>query len=95
MEIRIDLGELRLALARCKIFWNAVGTINPRPPGLHNDLIQHLKKLMSRTLAWYIRPQREFNSSVVRPLTSSLVLLKTSLMETPPTRLEYFNPVLI
>jgi hypothetical protein len=47
---------------------NAVGTVNPRPPGLHNDLVQLVKRLLARLLAWYARPQRELNLSVVRSL---------------------------
>lgn len=99
MEVRIDPGEVRSALATCKIFSNAVGSINPRPPGLHNDLIQHIKKLMSRLLAWYTRPQREFNSSVVRSLdilASSIENLQTNLqaMDGRLTQLERDNTAL-
>jgi ubiquinone/menaquinone biosynthesis C-methylase UbiE len=80
MEILIDLGDLRHAVSTCKMLSNAVGTINQRPPGLHNDLIQHLKKLMSRLLAWYTRPRCE---SVVRSLdiiVSSFENLQTNLL---------------
>ncbi|HLW79145.1 MAG TPA: methyltransferase domain-containing protein, partial [Terriglobia bacterium] len=93
MDIRIDLEELRHALATCQRLSNAVGTINPRPPGLQNDLIQHPKKLMSRLLDRYTRSQREFNSSVVRSLdilASSLENLQTTLqaLDGRLTRLE-------
>lgn len=64
----VDLGELRRSLDECKTLLNAVGTINPRPPGLHNELIQLVKKLIARMLAWYTRPLKEFNSSVCRSL---------------------------
>lgn len=82
MKIRIDFGEIRPALARCKRLSKAVGTIGPRPPGSHNDLIQLVKKSLARSLAWYTRPQREFNLSVVRSLdvlAPSIVKLQTNL----------------
>ncbi len=62
----VDLGELRRSLDECKTLLNAVGTINPRPPGLHNELIQLVKKLIARMLAWYTRPLHQFNSQVIR-----------------------------
>jgi len=47
---------------------NAVGAVNPRPPGWYNDLIQLFKKLFARSLTWYTRPLREFNAPVSRLL---------------------------
>ena len=102
MKIRIDFGEIRPALARCKRLSRAVGTIDPRPPGLHNDLIQSIKKLLARSLAWYTGPQREFNLSVVRSLdvlARSVVKLQTNLqvaaMDGRLTQLERDNPALM
>ena len=102
MKIRIDFGEIRPALARCKKLSRAVGTIGPRPPGLHNDLIQLVKKLLARSLAWYTRPQCEFNLSVVRSLdvlAPSIVKLQTNLqvvaMDGRLTRLERDNTALM
>ncbi len=82
MKIRIDLGEFWPAVARCEGLSKAIGTINPRPPGLHNELIQLVKKSLARLLAWYTRPQRKFNLSVVRSLdilASSIGNLQTNL----------------
>jgi len=82
MKIRIDLGEFWPAVARCNGLSKAIGTINPRPPGLHNELIQVVKKSLARLLAWYTRPQRKFNLSVVRSLdmlASSIGNLQTNL----------------
>ena len=45
-----------------------VGTATPRYAGLHNDLIQVMKKLMARSLSWYTRPIHQFNSAVSRSL---------------------------
>ena len=39
----------------------AIGTVNPRPPGLKNSLIQALKRRMARMLDWFVRDQIEFN----------------------------------
>ena len=69
MEICADLRELRPAIATCEVLSNAE-TVNPRPPGFHNDLIQLVKKLLARLLVAYIQPQREFNLLVVRSLAT-------------------------
>ena len=61
-----DLDELRRAAAGLERLRKAVGGVNPRPPGWHNDLIQRLKKLLARSLGWYTRPLDEFNASVSR-----------------------------
>jgi len=60
-----DLGRVAAALAGLK---NAVGVVNPRLPGWHNDLLQALKKLLARSLTWYTRPLHEFNTSISRLL---------------------------
>ncbi len=43
----------------------AIGTVNPRRPGLVNDLIQAVKKTVARSLNWMLRDQVEFNRAVV------------------------------
>ena len=63
-----DFDELRRAAAALEGLKNAVGTVNPRPPGWHNDLIQLVKKSLARVLTWYTRPLQEFNASVSRSL---------------------------
>ena len=63
-----DLDDLRRALVDLEGRNNAVGTLNPRLPGWHNDLIQLIKKLLARLLSWYTRPLYEFNASVSRSL---------------------------
>jgi len=45
-----------------------VGSINPRPQGLHNKIIQLVKKVMRRFLVWYIRPVQELNVVVLGTL---------------------------
>ena len=61
--------ELQRALALVETNRKAVGVVNPRPPGWHNDLIQFVKKSLARSLAWYTRPLHDFNASVARALT--------------------------
>jgi hypothetical protein len=60
--------ELRRTVADVERLNHAVGTLNPRPRGWHNDLIQRVKKLIARSLAWYIRPVQEVNTSLSRSL---------------------------
>jgi len=63
-----DLDELRRATAALEQIKDAVGTVNPRLPGWHNDLIQLGKKSLARALNWYTRPMREFSASASRAL---------------------------
>lgn len=43
----------------------AIGTVNPRPPGLVNNLIQTAKRTLARSLGWFVRDQVEFNRAAV------------------------------
>lgn len=63
-----DFDELRRRLIDLEWRRSAVGAINPRPPGWHNDLIQVIKKLFARTFSWHTRPFIEFNAAVGRSL---------------------------
>ena len=38
----------------------AIGTVNPRPPGFKNAIIQRLKRSVARALDWHVREQVEF-----------------------------------
>jgi len=53
----------------------AIGTVNPRPPGLLNNAIQFLKRLVARALDWHVREQVEFNRAVVSSLDAILEAL--------------------
>jgi len=57
-----DFDELRRSLIDLEWRRKNVGTINPRPPGWHNDFIQAVKKLLARTFSWHTRPFIEFNA---------------------------------
>jgi len=39
----------------------AIGTVNPRPPGFKNSIIQFFKRAIARALDWHVREQVEFN----------------------------------
>ena len=66
-----DLHELHANLAACNALHNAVGMLNPRRPGLHNQALQFVKKIMRRSLTWYTRPLHDFHSAVTRSLNET------------------------
>jgi O-antigen chain-terminating methyltransferase len=43
----------------------AIGTVNPRPPGLANNAIQGVKNAVARALNWFVRDQVDFNRTVI------------------------------
>ena len=43
----------------------AIGSVNPRPGGLVNGIVQGWKKFVARVLDWHVREQVEFNRKVV------------------------------
>ena len=50
----------------------AIGSVNPRPPGLVNSLVQRLKRLVARALDWHVREQIEFNRATLSCVQASL-----------------------
>ncbi|HZS51960.1 MAG TPA: class I SAM-dependent methyltransferase [Bryobacterales bacterium] len=54
----------------------SIGTVNPRPPGLVNSIIQGIKRAVSRALAWHVREQVEFNRAVIEYMERSLAVLE-------------------
>ena len=53
----------------------AIGTVNPRPPGLKNNIAQWLKRKVARALDWHVREQVEFNRASMRCVQASLEAL--------------------
>ncbi len=53
----------------------AIGTVNPRPPGLKNNIVQWFKRKIARALDWHIREQVEFNRALMRCVQASLEAL--------------------
>jgi len=43
----------------------SIGTVNPRPSGLKNSIVQTLKRNIARALDWHVREQVEFNRGVM------------------------------
>ena len=50
----------------------SIGTVNPRPPGLKNDIIQAWKRMLARLLDWHVREQVEFNRAVMACVQATL-----------------------
>ena len=50
----------------------AIGTVNPRPPGVVNSLIQAAKRRVARALNWFVRDQVDFNQAVLRHMDAQL-----------------------
>lgn len=53
----------------------AIGSVNPRPPGLVNSLVQRAKRLVARALDWHVRDQVEFNRGVMGCIEALLAAL--------------------
>jgi O-antigen chain-terminating methyltransferase len=53
----------------------SIGIVNPRPPGVINNIIQSLKRLVARALDWHVREQVEFNRAVVTCIDAALEAL--------------------
>ena len=53
----------------------AIGTVNPRPPGLKNGIIQRFKRLAARMLDWHVREQVEFNRATMTCVHATLEAL--------------------
>lgn len=53
----------------------AIGTVNPRPPGFKNAIIQRFKRAVSRALDWHVREQVEFNRATMVCVQAALEAL--------------------
>lgn len=53
----------------------AIGSVNPRPPGLANSIAQSVKRLVARALHWHVREQVEFNRAVLGCVQSTIEAL--------------------
>jgi len=53
----------------------AIGTVNPRPPGLKNSIIQRFKRLVARALDWHVREQVEFNRATMACVQATLEVM--------------------
>ncbi len=53
----------------------AIGTVNPRPGGFTNSIIQRFKRFVSRALDWHVREQVEFNRASMACVQATLEAL--------------------
>ena len=56
----------------------AIGTVNPRPGGLVNSLVQAWKRFVARVLDWHVREQVEFNRAAMECVESAAQALNES-----------------
>ncbi len=71
------LVQLEAKIATARFAQTEVGTINPRRPGFHNNLIQVVKKAIRRSLSWYTRPLVRFHSAIVDSLAEVASAMKS------------------
>ncbi len=53
----------------------SIGTVNPRPGGLKNSIIQSAKRMLARALDWHVREQVEFNRGVMASVQATIEAL--------------------
>jgi hypothetical protein len=53
----------------------AIGTVNPRPGGPINSLVQAWKRMIARILDWHVRDQVEFNRKAVDCIDAAIEAL--------------------
>lgn len=53
----------------------SIGTVNPRPAGPLNSVIQFVKRIVARALDWHVREQVEFNRSMIASVEAILEAL--------------------
>ena len=53
----------------------AIGTVNPRPGGVVNAVVQGVKKAVARALDWHVREQVEFNRQAIECVAATLEAL--------------------
>jgi O-antigen chain-terminating methyltransferase len=56
----------------------AIGTVNPRPPGLKNNIAQWFKRKIARALDWHVREQVEFNRASMRCVQATMEALSAT-----------------
>lgn len=78
-EIHVpSLEAVRDSRATAAHLADAIGTVNPRPPGVVNELIQSGKRSLARALHWVVRPQRDFNRAILDSLARTSEVLEAS-----------------
>jgi 2-polyprenyl-3-methyl-5-hydroxy-6-metoxy-1,4-benzoquinol methylase len=67
-----DLTPLLQARDAAEAKVASIGTVNPRPGGLKNAMIQRVKRTVARALDWHVREQVEFNRGVMACVQSTI-----------------------
>jgi 2-polyprenyl-3-methyl-5-hydroxy-6-metoxy-1,4-benzoquinol methylase len=70
-----DLAPLIHARDAAEAKVAAIGSVNPRPPGLFNGLIQRAKRTISRGLDWFVRDQVVFNREIMACVEATIEAL--------------------
>ncbi|MDZ4800330.1 MAG: class I SAM-dependent methyltransferase [Bryobacteraceae bacterium] len=68
----VDLLPVLHARDRAEAKVAAIGSVNPRAPGLVNDAIQWVKHNVARALGWFVRDQVDFNRAVLGAVEATL-----------------------
>ncbi len=70
-----DLTPLLRARDAAEAKVAAIGSVNPRPSGVKNFIIQFFKRQVARALDWHVREQIEFNRAVLICVQSAIEAL--------------------
>lgn len=70
-----DLTPLAHARDAAEAKMAAIGSVNPRPPGVLNSLIQAVKRTIARGLGWFVRDQVVFNRDVLACVEATIEAL--------------------
>jgi O-antigen chain-terminating methyltransferase len=70
-----DLVPLLHARDAAEAKVGAIGSVNPRRPGLLNGAIQSVKRAIARLLGWYVRDQVDFNRASLAAIEAALEAL--------------------
>ncbi|MGH9786896.1 MAG: class I SAM-dependent methyltransferase, partial [Terriglobia bacterium] len=75
---RPPIERLQKAASAARSLAAAIGTVNPRPPGLAHGLVQSFKRTVARALDWHVRPQRDFNQATAECFAKTAELLEAT-----------------
>ena len=67
-----DLLPVLHARDRAEAKVAAIGSVNPRPSGPMNAVIQSIKRTIARGLGWFVRDQVDFNRAVLAAVEATL-----------------------
>ena len=70
-----DLTPLAHARDAAEAKIAAIGSVNPRPPGFLNSLIQAAKRTVARGMGWFVRDQVVFNREVMACVEATIEAL--------------------